>query len=96
VAFALPGREQRRKPRHEDLRLIPLPEHSRVRTGAPPARAKYDASRGDVAPGAGATLTLAFLIAGAFIVAALTFWSGPEEERTTVSVQQPESAASTP
>ncbi len=48
--------------------------------------------RGEAGHGAGLSLTLAFLIAGGIIVAALTFWSGPEGERGTISVQQPDSS----
>ncbi|MGH7754410.1 MAG: hypothetical protein ACREN5_16520, partial [Gemmatimonadales bacterium] len=48
--------------------------------------------RGETAAGAGVSLTLAFLIAGGIIVAALTFWSGPDQTDGGVNVQQPDSA----
>jgi hypothetical protein len=41
-------------------------------------------------------MTVAFLIAGALIVGALTFWSGPDEDRDGISVEQPDSSAPIP
>ncbi len=55
------------------MRVIPMKAPARPQFTTAARRARSEAS-----PAAGASLTLAFLIAGAVIVAALTFWSGPE------------------
>ncbi len=68
--FQLPSNRQ---PDGSDLRFIPMRAPARPRFTTAANRARSEAS-----PAAGASLTLGFLIAGAFIVAALTFWSGPE------------------
>jgi hypothetical protein len=52
--------------------------------------------RGEAGHGAGLSLTIAFLIAGGIIVAALTFWSGPDEDRGGISVEQPDSSVPIP
>lgn len=86
----MPGRTR------PEVRVIPLQPGHRP-TVAPIGRQLSTNSaaraRGETGTGGGLSLTLAFLIAGAVIVAALTFWSGPEREGSSISVQQPDSAA---
>lgn len=71
AAFQVP---RRHRPDQAALRLIPMKAPARPQFASPAIRARSEAS-----PAAGASLTVAFLIAGAFIVAALTFWSGPDQ-----------------
>jgi hypothetical protein len=91
VAVAKPKQDQGPGGNRQDLRVIQMRPANRPASAAA-RRPAASSGRGEASAGASLSLTLAFLIAGAIIVAALTFWSGPENERTGISVQPPDSA----
>ena len=97
MAVAKPGRARTPETRRPPLRVIAIEDKHRPRAFAPRPMQMVDArARGETSAGAGLSLTLAFLIAGGIVVAALTFWSGPEVDRGGISVQPPDSAVPVP
>ena len=93
VAVAKPRRDKTLEDYRQTPRVVRLRGANRPTAAmARPPHTADAALRGESSAGAGLSLTLAFLIAGAVIVAALAFWSGPEEDRSSVSVQPPDSA----
>lgn len=68
----------------ERLRLVHLDAPPRPRLTLDPRHTDHAERiarlRGETAPGAGVSLTLGFLVAGAIILSAIAFWSGPAGE----------------
>ena len=89
MAFAV-GKRKHSHPGRRELKIIPL--HGTPRSVPREVQMETAPVRGEAGHGAGLSLTLAFLIAGGLIVAALTFWSGPERDRDSISVEQPDSS----
>ena len=89
MAFALGKRRQSHSRGHE-AKVIPL--HGTPRSVPREVQMETAPVRGEASHGAGLSLTIAFLIAGGVIVAALTFWSGPDDDRDRISVEQPDSS----